>query len=185
MCKPEIIEPSRLILKPPRHGDAKMMAHLANDKGISERLATMPYPYGTDDAIFWINAVTDMVSGHAVSIFLKSTGQFIGCCGSGPIDDGDEIDFGYWIGRPFWGNGYATEAGTAILNRVFEVDRFEVITTDYVVSNFPSARVLEKLGFKAAGRRRKFSAALQCELETVKVKLYRNDWLKHQLCTID
>ena len=184
MNVPKTIETTRLLLKRPVHAHAKEMAVLANNKLVSENLATMPYPYQPDDAIFWINGVTDMVGGFAVSIFLKITGQLIGCCGSGPVDDSDEIDFGYWIDPQFWGKGYATEAGSAVLNQVFGHDRYEKITTDYQTENLASARVLEKLGFRAVGARKKFSVSRNAEMETVMVCLDRNDWLQHRLCTI-
>jgi len=182
------IETQRLKLEVPHQARknelADELAVLANVRDISERLATMPYPYGRDDAVLWINAVAAMTAGAAFTIGLKPSGKIIGCCGCGPNEASDEIDFGYWIGIDFWGHGYATEAASVVLNHVFDKDRFEIITTDYQTDNLTSARVLEKLGFKTAGPRQKYCLARQCDVETVKVTLSRQSWLNHHLCTI-
>jgi len=184
MCTSRSIETSRLELMVPYKEQAGELSTLANNKVISERLATMPYPYGCDDALNWITAVQQMESGAAFIVVLKTSGQIIGCCGCGPTDKSDEIDFGYWIGVDFWGHGYATEAASAVLNHVLYKDRFEVITTDYQTDNLASACILKKLGFQVVGPRQRYSLAKQGNVETVQVNLQRHDWLQHHLCTI-
>ena len=73
-------------------------------------------------------------------------------CGWKPfecIDDAHEAtvaDIGYWIGAPYWGNGYATEAGHAIIERARELG-VETIILKYFDGNDASRRVSEKLGF--------------------------------------
>ena len=153
-----------------------MMAQMANDRLIADNLATMPHPYSLDDAYHWIRIVGEMAVGAAFSIVLKNTGQFVGVCGSGPIDDNDEIDFGYWIGVEHWGSGYATEAGRAVLSHVFETFQFDVITTDFKLENAASGKVLQKLGFEQMGQRVRHCEAMGRDMATMKVQLQRKNW---------
>ena len=178
------IETERLKLRVPEQSQADELATIANAREVSERLATMPYPYARKDALSWIDAVAALKSGAAFTVNLKSSGKIIGCCGCGPVKTSDEIDFGYWIGVDYWGHGYATEAASAVLNHVLNKDRFEVITTDYQTDNLASARILEKLGFQVVGQRQSYCLAKQSDVETVQVQLQRHDWLQHHLCTI-
>ena len=171
-----VLQTERLMLVPPAFSHARDMTELANNKAISEMLATMPYPYGIEDAMHWIEAVREMTSGAAFSIILKDSSRFIGCCGSGPVENSKDIDFGYWIGAKYWGQGYATEAGRAVLSHVFDKDRFEIIVTDCKPTNAASLRVLEKLGFDRVGSRTRFCEAVGREMVTEKLQLRRIDW---------
>ncbi len=172
----QILETQRLLLVPPCRAHAQTMADMANQADIANMLSTMPHPYCVDDAFNWIRIVGEMAVGTAFSIFLKDGQQFIGCCGSGPVDDNDEIDFGYWIGVKYWGNGYATEAGRAVLSHVFETFQFEVITTDFKPENVASSKVLDKLGFTQVGERVRHCEANGQDMPTIKVELHRKDW---------
>jgi RimJ/RimL family protein N-acetyltransferase len=177
------IETERLLLAVPEPSHARQLAQIGNDRLITDNLATMPFPYRYEDALSWISAVQGMSAGAAFVIIEKQTGQVLGCCGSGPIDDKDEIDFGYWLGVPFWRQGFATEAGGAVLDYVFGADQFAVITTDCQIDNDASLRVLEKLGFEVAGHRYRFSAATGTKLKTFKMKLFLKDWRQQGSCT--
>ena len=64
-------------------------------------------------------------------------------------DDAPEI--GYWLGVPFWGNGYATEAARALIDHAFGDLGYAVLTAGARVSNPASRRVLEKCGFQWTG----------------------------------
>ena len=172
----ETIETSRLLLETPQIAHCGAMAALANNLEISRWLATMPWPYSLDDALHFVEIVSQMKRGSVFSLLLKETGQFVGCCGSGPVDDKDEIDFGYWLGVDYWGNGYASEAACAVLDHVFEKDRFDMITTDCQRQNLASLRVLEKLGFRNTGSRTSFCLATGQTVETLKMQLGRHGW---------
>ncbi len=172
----QLLETERLLLVPPCRAHAQTMADMANHVDIAYMLSTMPHPYCVDDALDWIRIVGEMAVGTAFSIFLKDGQQFIGCCGSGPVDDNNEIDFGYWIGVEYWGNGYATEAGRAVLSHVFEMFQFEVITTDFNLKNEASGKVLHKLGFNHVGQRVRHCQASGQDMATIKVELHRKDW---------
>ena len=78
--------------------------------------------------------------------------MLIGCAGLKMGKDScsgkqDEPELGYWIGRQFWGKGYATEAGERLLRHAFEDMNSNAVWCCYYDGNARSKRVQEKLGF--------------------------------------
>ena len=57
-------------------------------------------------------------------------------------------EFGYWIGRPYWGQGYASAAGALALEMAFREWDMDYVFATSLVRNRASGRVLEKLGFR-------------------------------------
>ena len=60
-------------------------------------------------------------------------------------------ELGYWLGVPYWGKGYATEASQEILRFGFETLKLRRIYASYVTENPTSGRVLEKIGMRYEG----------------------------------
>ncbi len=137
----------RLVLRAPQDHDAATIARLANDKRIAVNTARIPHPYGIDDAERFI-AGANRRDG-AVAFVITREGELIGGCGVDLYDDGPEI--GYWLGVPFWGCGYATEAVRALIDHAFDDLQHEVLAAGARVSNPASRRVLEKCGFQWTG----------------------------------
>lgn len=176
------IETDRLVLREHVLDDAKRLSELANDPAIANRLATMPYPYGEADAVAFIERVNTKETLNAFAVTLKAQGnEVIGGAGYGPNEAG-EMDFGYWLGKDFWGEGYATEAGHAVLTHAFCIARVDVIETDYQLDNTASSRVLAKLGFRKVGPRTRHSLGAGRDVETMKVRLNCDDWLDARAC---
>src|SRR5438128_650357 len=102
-----VLETERLVLRAPRHEDAKTVAALANDRRIAENTARIPFPYKRTDAEAFIYSVNKTGSETALLITLAN-GSVIGACGlTAPELQVPEL--GYWLGVRFWGKGYATE----------------------------------------------------------------------------
>jgi RimJ/RimL family protein N-acetyltransferase len=141
-----VLETRRLVLRMPCFEDAKRVAALANDRRIAENTARIPHPYGIADAEEWIGAV---VSQCAETYVITIDGEAIGGCGIDIRDSMPEI--GYWLGVPFWGRGYATEAVRALIDRAFDDLGHDVLVAGARVSNPASRRVLEKCGFQWSG----------------------------------
>lgn len=74
-------------------------------------------------------------------------GAMIGMAGLGPDDDGRCAELGYWLGRRYWGHGYATEAAAAVVRHALRTLGLPALTSAYFTDNPRSARVLGKLGF--------------------------------------
>ena len=140
----------RLLLRPPWAEDAAELSAALNDPGIARHLSTVPSPLTTDAAAEWIARPAEAAQPRAL-VFLRTEGapRLIGGVGVGLADDGSR-ELGYWIARRFWGLGFATEAAQPVLAtaRLFDGPP---LTAGHFVDNPASARVLEKLGFRATG----------------------------------
>jgi RimJ/RimL family protein N-acetyltransferase len=142
-----VLETERLILRAPRRGDIKAIVRLANDRRVAENTARLPHPYRTDDAGRFIAAVNRRDGETAFVVTLG--GEPIGVCGVELRENAAEI--GYWLGVPYWGRGYATEAVRAAIDHAFGALGHDALGAGARVTNPASRRVLEKCGFQWTG----------------------------------
>ncbi len=143
-----VLETKRLALRAPRLEDAKTVAMLANDRRIAENTARIPHPYNVSDAEGFITRVNKAGGEVAFLITLRDE-TIIGACGVATLEDAPEV--GYWLGAPFWGQGYATEALHAVIDYAFTDLGHEALHAGARVTNPASRRVLEKCGFQWTG----------------------------------
>jgi RimJ/RimL family protein N-acetyltransferase len=146
-----VIDTPRLRLRPPRRKDAGRIAGLANDPGVAKMTSRMPYPYGLADAEAFLARVSenDVTREAAFAIDHKDEGV-IGMLGFHPNGDG-RSELGYWLGRPYWGCGYATEAARAALDWAKGDWRRRLVVAGHFADNDASGRVLCKAGFLYTG----------------------------------
>ena len=140
----------RLLLRPGWAEDAAALARALADLAVVRHLSTAPWPYRLADAEAHLAAPRDPVL-PSLLVFARTAGapQLVGSCGLGRRASG-RVEFGYWIARPFWGRGYATEAGAALLDIAATLGLAR-LDASHFLDNPASGRVLEKLGFVAAG----------------------------------
>ncbi len=143
-----VLETKRLALRAPCLEDAKTVAMLANDRRIAENTARIPHPYNVSDAEGFITGANKR-GGEAVFLITLRDETVIGACGVAAQDDAQEI--GYWLGAPYWGQGYATEALHAVIDYAFTDLGHEALQAGARVTNPASRRVLEKCGFQWTG----------------------------------
>ena len=148
-----VLETKRLVLRAPRLEDAKAIAVLANDRRIAENTARIPHPYRVADAEAFI-AGANCEGGESVFLItLKAgarDGAVIGACGIA-MPDTQAPELGYWLGVPYWGEGYATEAVHAVIDYAFGAGDHTALHAGARVTNPASRRVLEKCGFQWTG----------------------------------
>jgi RimJ/RimL family protein N-acetyltransferase len=142
-----VLETERLTLRTPRHEDVKAIVMLANDRRIAANTARIPHPYGVDDAEQFI-ATANRHGGEACFVIVRGD-RLIGACSIDPHEEGAEL--GYWLGAPYWGAGYATEAARALIDRAFGALEHESLQAGARVTNPASRRVLEKCAFQWTG----------------------------------
>ncbi|SRR5579875_214943 len=87
------------------------------------------------------------LSAMGWAITLKSNGQFIGQCNIDTLPDTTDVELAYLLGKPYWGQGYATEAARAAIRFAFEHTAWQRIVAAVVPANLASRRVLDHLGF--------------------------------------
>jgi RimJ/RimL family protein N-acetyltransferase len=146
-CTP-VLETERLVLRAPHLVDAKSIAALANDRRIAEMTVRMPHPYGVADAEGFLAAI-NRASDEMVFLITLPNDTPIGMCGLMRLPDAPEI--GYWLGAPFWGKGFATEAVRALIDHAFHDLGHTALDAGARVNNPASRRVLEKCGFQWTG----------------------------------
>lgn len=77
----------------------------------------------------------------------KEDRQFIGLCGIEVLEGTNDAELDYLFGKPYWGQGFATEAARAAVRFGFEHTTWERIVAAIVPANSASGRVLDHLGF--------------------------------------
>ncbi|HEY6968920.1 MAG TPA: GNAT family N-acetyltransferase [Candidatus Angelobacter sp.] len=139
----------RLRLRLLKPADAPEIARLlVRDSEAVQMTASMTDPMTEVAALDWIERRTS-TDQHVFAILLVNSGEFIGSIGLGGAREMPYV--GYWLGRPHWNQGYATEA----LQALIDYARWQGITSlqaDTFPDNPASARVLAKAGFKNVGR---------------------------------
>lgn len=168
-----VLETKRLALRAPRLEDAKTVAALANDRRIAENTARIPHPYRMTDAEGFISAANKAV-GDAVFLITLQDGSIAGACSIMCEDDTPEL--GYWLGAPYWGKGYATEALHAVVDYAFTDLGHEALQAGARVTNPASRRVLEKCGFQWTGVELHRFLALGSSTPVDRFKLERGVW---------
>ena len=136
------IKTKRLVLRRFRREDSVPLIALLNDFEVARWLTVVPHPYGSDHAVDFIATMAEEQDAFAIT----RDGDLIGC-----ISTGSQL--GYWVARPFWGQGYVTEAARAMIARYFGMGRKQ-LSSGYHLGNERSKAVLAKLGFQPAGQHR-------------------------------
>lgn len=185
------LETDRLRMRPPHEADADAIATLANNWNVVQHLGVLPYPYARQDAVEFIARCADQRDRHAFAIVLnESEPRLIGVMGLNPAATDGTMVLGYWLGEPYWGHGYATEAAKATVSHAFE--RLSASTLDAACrpENPASRHVLEKCGFTPTGKGTMNSRPLGREVEIDRFILTRERWqtltmAAHGGCTRD
>jgi RimJ/RimL family protein N-acetyltransferase len=147
------VRTERLLLRPGWIEEAPTLAAAIGDEAVARNLASVPFPYAIADAEAFLSHPAD-TGRPALQIFAR-TGRgtrLIGGVGlhRAPGASGD-VELGYWIARPYWGLGFATEAGHAMVALGHHSLRLKRIVASHFIDNPASGRVLRKLGFRPTG----------------------------------
>lgn len=150
---------ARLHLRAVVDGDTSRIAALAGEWDVASMTGRIPYPYSEDAAYHWVNGLDE--GEEVFGVELK--GELIGICGFTTEENGD-AELGYWMGKPYWGQGYATEAARAVMDYGFAKSGVRRFVCKHLTGNEASARVIRKLGFRYTGTATGWCEARQCEL---------------------
>ena len=172
-CIP-VLETVRLVLRAPHLGDAKAVAALANDRRIAENTARIPHPYRLADAESFILG-SNHEAGETTFLITLPDDTVIGACGIAVLD-GNTPEIGYWLGGPYWGRGYATEAVRAVIDYAFTEAGHDVLCAGARVTNPNSRRVIEKCGFQWTGVGLHRIRALGSSVPIDRFRLERSIW---------
>ncbi len=144
-----LLNTERLTLRPWQASDAPRLYALASDPLVGPAAGWPPHR-SEEESLEIIRTVFAAPTIYA--ILLRQTGELIGCIGMAPDEalcaDDTEMLLGYWIGTPFWGKGYCTEAAHRVLRHAFEDLKLNAVWCGNFVENIRSARIQEKCGFR-------------------------------------
>lgn len=144
------LESERLVLEAPCGDHIQALVEGLSQFDVAKNLATVPHPYSEDDAKDFVLRVSEARAKGESYVFAlrrKSDGQTIGCC-SLRLHEG-RFQLGYWIAKPFWRQGFATEAAARVVRFAFEDLKASEVWAGWYHDNPFSGRVLGKLGFEA------------------------------------
>jgi ribosomal-protein-alanine N-acetyltransferase len=153
MIELRILETARLRLRPFGPPDAGQLQKLAGVRAVAAGTLHIPHPYALSDAVEWIASRPQALeSGNIVyAITLQSSAELIGAIGLVLRPEHDKGEIGYWIGEPYWGRGFATEAAGAVIAYGFEILGLNRLFAIHFARNPASGRVLEKNGMRHEG----------------------------------
>ena len=144
---------TRLVLDAFTPADAPVVELLASNYEVARHTLNIQHPYPPGSGVKWIDTHAALFErGEAVVFAIRLRGQdLIGAVGLRIERVHDRGELGYWIGQPYWGQGYATEAARACLDFGFAHYALNKVTANYVRANPASGRIMEKLGMKREG----------------------------------
>lgn len=174
-----VISTERLILRPPHKEDAEDMAFLANNIKVARMLGTMPHPYKKSDAEAFIQKTAQSAGQACVyAITETDTGRMVGVCGLHEDDNKYTQPFlGYWIGEPYWGKGYATEASKAMVDLFFKVTPLPELLVSARADNEASKNVIRKIGGEYTDKKRVLNQILNEEHDLENYHITRESWM--------
>lgn len=141
---------ARLVLRAPEGRDLDELVRLADDRAVAAMLSRMPHPYGEAEGRAFIDVIAPAAEGLVLALTLAVDGRFIGC--ASVEGNGETKELGYWLGRPWWGQGFATEAAQALVDHAFTDMGVFGLAAWRRTANEASGRVLHKCGFQHVGR---------------------------------
>jgi ribosomal-protein-alanine N-acetyltransferase len=145
------LETARLVLRPFTVADAPDIERLAADRDIASTTRSIPHPYPAGTAVRWIaRHAENFAQGRFVNfaIVRHADHTLVGSIGLGFHLEDDRAEMGYWIGKPYWNQGYTTEAAIAVLGYGFAQRGLHRIYAEHLTRNPASGRVMQKIGMQ-------------------------------------
>ena len=172
---PLILETPRLELRTWGESDIPELVPLIGAREVAATTLRIPHPYEERHAREFLASVTKE-NELRLAIRLRNDGRLCGGVGLHPEAPHNRAELGYWLGVPYWGHGYATEAATAVVRYGFEQLKLNRIFATYFTHNPASGKVLRKIGMKYEGCMRqhvlKWSEFVDLEL----CSILREEW---------
>lgn len=148
------IETNRLVLTELKSEYIPQIVKYASNQNISAHTMNVPFPYTEKDAVYWINLANEGFRNKTNFIFgirLKAENKLIGGVSLTVEQRFLRAEAGYWIAEPFWNNGFATEATSAIISFGFEKLGLNKITSSHFEINPASGKVMRNCGLTKEG----------------------------------
>lgn len=169
------LETARLKLRPYLETDISALIPLIGAREIAATTLRIPHPYNEQEARDFL-ATLRSDDEHWFAVTLRSDGSLCGGVGLRLAWQHQHAELGYWIGVPYWGNGYATEAARELLRYGFEDLRLHRIFASHFNNNPTSGRILRKLGMRYEGCQREHCFKWNLPLNSELYGMLRREW---------
>jgi|TARA_B100000953_G_scaffold5007_1_gene4465 8-oxo-dGTP diphosphatase len=161
------IRTQRLTLKKPtKKINKKLIVSQIGDWEVAKWLSDVPYPYTEQKAEEWLNNINE--DDLLFSIFINDS--LIGGVGLS-LEENNDYDLWFWIGRDYWDKGYATEAAMGLIQFAKKELKLKQIKACHIKGNTGSSNVLRKLGFEEIGECEEFFLSRGKVMSTVTLQL--------------
>ncbi|MBE9182386.1 GNAT family N-acetyltransferase [Oculatella sp. LEGE 06141] len=174
-----VLYTERLILRPFTLADASTVQQLVGDRDVAAKTLSISHPYEDGMAEAWIKThALKFAKRQTVTfaIVLQQTNQLCGAIGLHIEADYNSAEMGYWIGKPFWGNGYCTEAAAEVVRYGFDQLHLHRIEATHFSTNPASGRVMQKVGMRHEGHRRQYTLKWGKYEDVELYGILKSDW---------
>ena len=178
------LETERLILRPPSLLDVPRCCELGGEFEVAKGTLTMPHPYTEEAAAAFIDSTKlgwEKLSPCIFAIVHKDAQALIGMIGVHTRAEHKHADLGYWIGIPYWNQGYATEAAQRAVDWGFQQLGLNRLYAEHFGTNPASGRVMQKIGMKYEGTLRQHYIRFGEVQDAVIYGILRSEWEAAQI----
>ncbi len=175
--QPDLLS-TRLRLRLLVTSDAGDVQRLAGDFAVADTTLSIPHPYPDGVAESWIASLRAPEAANRITYALteRSSGALIGAMGLAVDPAHERGELGYWVGKPFWSQGYATEAARVVLTYAFGTLGLHRVHARRFARNPASGRVLEKIGMRQEGMMRQHIRRWERFEDVVLHGILREEW---------
>jgi ribosomal-protein-alanine N-acetyltransferase len=170
-----VLETQRLQLLPYSDADMPELVSLIGAREVAAMTLRIPYPYTEQDAQQFLSRVKADDEVH-FGVRLRTDGRLIGGVGLRLNRQHQHAELGYWLGVPYWGKGYATEAAQEMVRHGFEDLGLHRIFASHFKGNLVSGRVLAKLRMRHEGCQREHLSKWGQFIDAELYGILRSEW---------
>lgn len=152
MLATDVLTTARLTLRPISPEHKRAIIPLISERQVARNLLRVPHPYLDHHFDEFMQKIADSDTDAVYSIFVRDENCLCGGMGLHLALEHKRAELGYWLGLPYWGRGYATEAAHAVMAYGFDTLKLNRIFASHFSGNDASGRVLEKIGMKPEGK---------------------------------
>jgi len=172
---PPTLETTRLKLRPYTEADIAELLPLIGTREVAATTLRIAHPYTEQDAKDFLKLAEE--PGRLwLATTLRSDGRQIGGIGLRVDDQHRHAELGYWLGAPYWGQGYATEATREMLRYGFEDLKLHRIFASDFKHNPASGKILRKLGMRHEGCQREHLRKWDQFVDSELYGILRKEW---------
>lgn len=173
------LETERLRIRPYSETDIPELLPLIGTKEVAATTLRIVHPYTEQDAKEFLEFATE--PGKLwLAITLRGNGRQIGGVGLRIEEEHQHAELGYWLGLPYWGQGYATEAACEMLRYGFENLKLHRIFATHFKHNPASGNILKKLGMRYEGCQREHLLKWGEFVDSEMYGILRREWERHE-----